>query len=883
MRGLRYILLWLLVAGACALKAQVYSGDYQAKSLAFVLEDFTKRYSLSFAYDSQALQAYQGSWYFEQITFEEVMELLLTPFDLQWKRVGDTYVIYPHEEELALPASASPGRPFVLYGEVRDRKTNELLPFATLLSNDGNLHSTTNEHGKFALHSAMLHDTIHIFYVGYEPQIFVPDTTRSHTVIHLLQRHASLPTITVESQRVLLVSSGMDASEQVINPNKITGIIGSGEADIYRAVQLLPGVNGTMENNNGLFVRGSNSDQTLITFDGFTLYQQDHFFGAFSAVNSTAVKNMRLHKGATNARFGGRVAGVLEIVGNEGASNKARAQVDIGPLALAALIETPLDRDGKASAVIAGRRSFTNTVFSPTYRSLFNTVYNAAINVNPDKDLKTFGGEGDPEFYFQDLNVKLTYRASHRDAVNLSFFASKDKLYMQYADTGSFEVINLRDVNYTDESVKRNVGAGMRWTHQWRDHLESLVSVGFSRFTGDFFSVDTILEIGFQDKEVLFYAENAILNDLDARAEVAYLRDKHRVLGGVQYNGLSTFNKLNYLGTSIPIREQEGGILSFYLQDEWNPHSKWNLRPGLRINRYDINAAWYAEPRLAVGYQLVPYRLRLKATTGMVHQYIHRLREHSLYFNTPDYWQFSGNDALPVLRSLQYTLGVIVNVKSWSMDVEGFLKRNTGLFINKGIYGRSDAERYRAELYTGNGTTYGLDALVQYNRKDHHAWVAYSLTYSYNAFDTETGRRRIREPYVRQHEAKVYHQWQPGRWSFSWMWVIGSGKAYTPFLGIYDYPLPNGIIRKLPVFGDLNSALLRPYHRMDVSAAYHFNFRMTYGKLQFSVFNVYNHENVRDIQYVAVRTTTANNEYRVVERKVNMLPFLPSINLQLQF
>jgi outer membrane receptor for ferrienterochelin and colicin len=467
--------------------------------------------------------------------------------------------------------------------------------------------------------------------------------------------------------------------------------------------------------------------------------------------------------------------------------------------------------------------------------------------------------------------------------VNVSFFASKDKLYMQYADTSSFEVINLRDVTYTDESVKRNVGTGLRWTHQWRDNLESLVSVGFSRFTGEFFSVDTILEVGFQDKEVLFYSENAVLDDLDARAEITYLKEKHQLKGGVQYNLLSTFNKLNYLGTSIPSREQEGSILSLYLQDEWSVHDKWTLRPGLRMNRYDINNTWYAEPRLAVGHQVIPHSVRLKASAGIVHQYIHRLREQSLYFNTPDYWHFSGNDDLPVLRSVQYTLGAVVNTKSWSMDVEGFVKQNSGLFINTGIYGRSDAERYRAELYTGSGNTFGMDALVQRNWKKHHAWVGYSLTYSYNEFDTGEGRMRIREPHVRQHEAKVYYQWQPGHWSFSWMWLIGSGKAYTPFLGTYSFALPNGTERTLPVFGDLNSALLNAYHRMDISAAYHFNWKKTQGKLQFSVFNVYNHKNIRDIQYVAVRTTTNNNDYHVVERKVNMLPFLPSINLQLQF
>jgi len=384
----------------------------------------------------------------------------------------------------------------------------------------------------------------------------------------LKQRDSSLPTIYVESFKSRLVETPPISSIHTINPNKLVGVIGGGEADIYRSVQMLPGVAGGLESSNGLFVRGSNSDQTLITFDGFTLYQQDHFFGAFSAVNTTAVKNMRIHKGNMEARFGGRVAGVLEIVGNEGNAKKPQVQLDAGPLSAAALIETTLDKEDKVSLVIAGRRSFTNTVFSPTYRRMFNTIYNASVNVSTDNSLQTFDKSNDPEFYFQDLNLKLTYRSSEKDVLNVSFFASKDKLYMQYADTSNFEVVNLQDVNYTDESVKQNIGSGLRWVHSWNQKWESLFSIGYSRFAGNYFSVDSVRSVGFQDTTVMFYSENAELKDLDVRAELNYSATNHQFQLGTQLNYLNTYNKLNFLGASIPSRSQQGAIFSLYASKE---------------------------------------------------------------------------------------------------------------------------------------------------------------------------------------------------------------------------------------------------------------------------------------------------------------------------
>lgn len=883
MKFLRYIFVLVAIASSVEFVGQNVSGSYENKSLAFVLEDIGTRYDLSFAYDSDALSSIVGSWEIDNYPIDEALKLLLSKDGLEWKRVSETIVIYFTEEESNALPNVSGKERSMLYGEVRDQETNELLPFAVIATKNGKHFTSTNSDGKFALNSQMINDTLVFNYVGYDRKELILKKDIVYSKVYLNQRNTSLPTITIESMKVRLVESSPFPSIQTINPNNIAGIIGGGEADIYRAVQMLPGVAGTMESNNGLFVRGSNSDQTLITFDGFTLYQQDHFFGAFSAVNSTAVKNMRIHKGNMDARFGGRIAGVLEIVGNEGNGTKAKTQIDLGPLSVAGLIETPLDKDGKATAVIAGRRSFTNTVFSPTYRRMFNTVYNASVNVQPDNNLKTFGNNNDPEFFFQDLNFKLTYRSSERDVVNLSFFAAKDKLYMQYADTSSFEVVNLQDVNYTDESVKRNIGTGLRWSHRWNNNIETLASFGFSRFSGDYFSTDSIQEIGFQDTTVMFYSENAKLDDLDARFELNVTVEKHRLQSGVQFNHLSTFNKLNFLGASIPSRTQQGGILSIYFQDEIEWRERWSFKPGFRLNYFNLANRFDPEPRLAMGYKIIPHTLRLKASIGIIHQYIHRIREQSIYFNTPDYWQYSGNDNLPVLRSLQYAFGGVVNLESWVLDVEGYIKKNSGLFVNAGIYGKTDSARYQSLIFTGEGTTYGMDMLLQRDWKRQHAWLGYTLTYSRNSFETDIGSQMIREPFIRQHEAKLYYEFRPKKWSFSALWIIGSGKAFTPYLGTYDYELPNGTIRRLPVFGDLNSGLLEPYHRLDISAAYHFSLKRTRGKLQFSVFNVYNHENVRDIQYIAVRDNDDNNDYRVVERKVNMLPFLPSINLQMRF
>jgi hypothetical protein len=56
-----------------------------------------------------------------------------------------------------------------------------------------------------------------------------------------------------------------------------------------------------------------------------TIYNPSHFFGMFSAFNPDVVKEVELYKSSIPARFGGRLASVLDITGKEGNKKKFAA------------------------------------------------------------------------------------------------------------------------------------------------------------------------------------------------------------------------------------------------------------------------------------------------------------------------------------------------------------------------------------------------------------------------------------------------------------------------------------------------------------------------------------------------------------------------------
>lgn len=91
-----------------------------------------------------------------------------------------------------------------------------------------------------------------------------------------------------------------------------------GETDIFKVLQKLPGVQSSGDGTAGIYVRGGDYDQNLITLDGSTLYNAEHLKGFVSAVNADMVDNVVLYKGGFPARYGARLSSIVDIGIKEG-------------------------------------------------------------------------------------------------------------------------------------------------------------------------------------------------------------------------------------------------------------------------------------------------------------------------------------------------------------------------------------------------------------------------------------------------------------------------------------------------------------------------------------------------------------------------------------
>jgi ferric enterobactin receptor len=879
MRALLCIFLLSVVAEVAT--AQIWVTDrIKKQSISKVLSKWSDNYRVDFAYDSFELDQYTFSGAFEATPLEDALRQLLvdTPFRFRW--LNGTCIIFPGNE-IEITRTDEPQPASIISGAVSDRLSGESLPFASATAIQANSATTADADGRFTLtrNSAVTLDTLVVIYLGYTVGRFPFNWNEPNGAfnIELVPSNALLPDVEVRATSVKPILLESEASAFSVNPN-LSGLrFGVGEADVLRTAQFAPGISGVQENNNGLFIRGSSSDQSQLLFDGFNIYHQDHFLGMFSSLNALAVKTMRIHKCPTDPVLGGRVAGTMEVIGREGDLRKPSGLIDMGTMSISGSFETPLDTTGKASLFLCGRRSITEWVKGPAYRELFRTLYAASI-VSERNDLPDETGESfDPELLFQDLNTKFTYKPSWKNHFNASFYASRDDLNFSYADTSSLEVLNVTDIRYSDEASKANRGAAVRWIHRVSPRLEVHTSVGYSAFQGVYFSTDSIRNNLFATDSTRFEYRDVLLRDWIVSHRWNVRSRNHAISMGASVNRIATNEKTRAQSEADRSDEQAGVVLSAFIGDEWRS-SRWLLKPALRMSHYNHEPSrLYLEPKLAMRYSLYNQVLFVKGAATRAVQFVQRITNQSLYQNVPDQWQLSSS-TLPVLKADQFMVGANWTPSAWNIDIELYTKRTEGQVLNAaaGQYTNIAFDQF----YTGVAKVRGMDVGAQWERPPHRVMAAFSRIWAksnYDGFEYQ----EIQESYFRGNEGKLIYEWKKGPWNVSVVCIAAQGAPYTPLLGTYLYAMPDGSANVFPIFGGYNRAQTDAYFRTDLALGYRWQWSTTQWQLNVSLYNVFDTPNYKAIQYSVGKSTLEDRT--INERQIQMLGRIPSMNLLCRF
>ncbi|MDC3210767.1 TonB-dependent receptor, partial [Saprospiraceae bacterium] len=693
-----------------------------------------------------------------------------------------------------------------------------------------------------------------------------------------LQSGVQLGEVVVSSKSYKVMNASEGVSTIQISPAQLSLLPNVGEVDIFRSLQLLPGVSGSNESSSGLYVRGGTPDQNLVLLDGMTVYNVDHFFGFFSAFNADAVKDVQLFKGAFPAKYGGRLSSVVDLTGKTGNPTKVQGNVGLNLLNARAGIQIPLFKKGSFS--IYGRRSYTDIIRSGVYNKIFD-VFTQTENP-PDIDgleINTI----EPDFYFFDLNSKLSYSPTEKDVVALSYYSGADhlvELNEVRLERGENPTI-LIELDVDEKNDWGNKGFSGKWSRQWNPKLYSNFLLANSNYFSKYDrAVDILVSLVEQDTVVLdtenLTFEDNDVNDLTVRLDFEYqLNSRHKL----EFGGTSTLAEVDYQfirddTLSILDLQQEASFTAAYVSDTWTPISRLYITAGLRTTYYDIDDKFYWAPRFSFQYNLTK-KISLKGGYGKHYQFVNRIVNENVTEGSRDFWLLADDDLVKVSSAEHFVLGVGYETDNYIFDVEAYRKELGNLSEFSLRFQRDDIDLDKL-FFSGNGYAEGIEFLFQKKKGDYTGWVTYTLAQVRNNFPELNNGFEFSALHDQRHEFKTVHSYEWEKFRLAATFVFGSGKPFTEPSGQYSVELLDGRTFNYISVGAKNASRLPAYHRLDLSVHYLTDYKGLDIDVGLSIFNFYDRQNVWYREYDFTQAPPVISE-------VQYLGLTPNLSVDLKF
>ncbi len=727
-------------------------------------------------------------------------------------------------------------------GYISDSQTGETLISANIALLEINRGSSSNTSGYFSLTNIPPGTyTLAASFVGYqrfEMEIELEPGQSKRLDIELDPTGLLLEEIVVESD--IEAEERRDIGISQIQTRQIKELPAVLEPDVFRSVQLLPGVKAASDFSSGLYVRGGSPDQTLILLDETTVYNPSHFFGFYSTFNPDAVKDVRLYKGGYPARYGGRLGSVLTVYNKDGNRNEFGGSVSLGLLASRVLAEGP---HSYGSWMLAVRRSTLEPALAVLRRQTDNI---------PDN------------FYFLDINGKVNFDLSDNDRVSLAFYSGMDNVLIPIFEDAE---VGLK---YGNRTFSAN------WRHIFSDRLFGTLTA-----TGSYYFNEPQFRIGGTPFE-----RNNEIHDYSIKADFEYLPNENNILSAGIWSGLKTLDFQDKFDNQVTFDNLiESQYTSAYLQNRWTLHDQWILEAGIRGNYFSEGNYLRIDPRISLEHR-PGERLRLQAAYGRYHQFLSLITNEA--FAGFDLW-LTTDEGVPPSYGDQFILGAkTIPLSNYALDVEVYYRTMRDLFELNPFMTDAAGLEYPELFRFGEGFAYGFELYLERQRGDITGFIGYTFGITkrkFPGFNTpvldNTSRGRFYPPkYDRTHDLNLVLNYDLStNWRINSVFSFATGQAYTEPTGrmqIANQPWSDGT-RDTFVVERLNNTRLPSYHRLDFGVSrYGTFFGMGEAEWQFQMINAYSKRNIWFYQYDFDENPVERND-------VTLLPVLPSISYTVNF
>ena len=646
----------------------------------------------------------------------------------------------------------------------------------------------------------------------------IPALLTAQTPADSISRTEAIDSVVVTARRPLMVYKQTGNIAVDIEQLKYAPLF-AGEKDIFKFLQLLPGVSAGKDGMSGLLVRGGSNDQTLILYDDVPIYNQAHAYGILSIFSGETVQSAEVSKGFISPAYGSRLSALTQIRTREGDRQNHRQSLTVGTLSLAGTLDGPIKRD-KGSYLISARYFFPEAVLA--------IVDNAV------------------RYGFYDVTGKLTYDIHRNHTLSLGIYSGDDHMKNKedHAENGF---------------GWGNTTASLRLESRWNDNLRSSVVAYYTYLQNR--QETKFKDDGFSNwgKTTFKTHEFGARMTFDQRLSHIWTLEYGATFSHQRFEPMHTKSIINgqHKNRGYSSEQLVSGALFLNNRFQWGG---WRADVGVRGAVYDNSeqTKYAVEPRAQLSYDFG--RDNAVWLSGTINSQA-LVQFNRYYYSMPiDFWTPFRDGRLQ--HAWQVSLGGRAKLhENLTLSVEGYYKRMRNLPL---IYDSDDFLLSNGGFIYGTGRAFGIEAMLQYQTE------RLSLTASYTYTDSRRRSDGVTYPfeYDVPHDFNAFVSYdvvkRPGRkhtFSLNVAWRSGlpyrlTNESYpdtdgNPIIGITAYP----------------TMRMRNYFRADVSYNMERRKRNGVRNWQFSIINATWHKNPVSIY-----------PYRGSYKATVLIPIMPSVS-----
>lgn len=646
----------------------------------------------------------------------------------------------------------------------------------------------------------------------------IPALLTAQTPADSISRTETIDSVVVTARRPLMVYKQTGNIAVDIEQLKYAPLF-AGEKDIFKFLQLLPGVSAGKDGMSGLLVRGGSNDQTLILYDDVPIYNQAHAYGILSIFSGETVQSAEMSKGYISPAYGSRLSTLTQIRTREGDRRNHRQSLTVGTLSLAGTLDGPIKRD-KGSYLISARYFFPEAVLA---------IADNAVR-----------------YGFYDVTGKLTYDIHRNHTLSLGIYSGDDHMKNKedHAENGF---------------GWGNTTASLRLESRWNDNLRSSVVAYYTYLQNR--QETKFKDDGFSNwgKTTFKTHEFGARMTFDQRLSHIWMLEYGAAFSHQRFEPMHTKSIINgqHKNRGYSSEQLVSGALFLNNRFQWGG---WRADVGVRGAVYDNSeqTKYAVEPRAQLSYDFG--RDNAVWLSGTINSQA-LVQFNRYYYSMPiDFWTPFRDGRLQ--HAWQVSLGGRAKLhENLTLSVEGYYKRMRNLPL---IYDSDDFLLSNGGFIYGTGRAFGIEAMLQYQTE------RLSLTASYTYTDSRRRSDGVTYPfeYDVPHDFNAFVSYdvvkRPGRkHTFSLNVAWRSGLPYR--LTNESYPDTDGN----PIIGITAYPTMRMhnYFRADVSYNMERCKRNGVRNWQFSIINATWHKNPVSIY-----------PYRGSYKATVLIPIMPSVS-----